>query len=384
MKRISSVLLLVACISFSCSSTLHKIFNGHKTPHEEYAEKLEDKNLDNTAEGRAWLAASKKALEAPQSIQLPYKQTGYFHPDKPRSLGLKFRAKQGEKLLFILNKKLAGLVIYSDLFKTNSTSTSLLSADTSSSQFSFDVEETGDYILRLQPELFRSGEYSLTISIGPSLGFPVLENKASIGSFWGDGRDGGKRSHEGIDIFASKHSPAIAAADGYITGVREGGIGGKTVWLRPEGKNYTLYYAHLDKQLVREGQFVKKGETVGLVGNTGNAKQTPSHLHFGVYTYKGAIDPLPFINKTIKTAPDVPSKNLTVALKLIKSKKVGEAFIKANALLTPLAVTSKFYIAETIEGNLMQISFNEVKPMKQDTRSAYESATNSVKSQKQY
>ena len=366
---------MVACINFSCGTTLHKIFDSNKTPHEEYAEKLEDKNLDNTPEGRAWLAASKKALEVPQTIQLPYRQTGYFQPDKPRSLGLKFRAKQGERLTFTLNKKLTGLVIYSDLFKANSVVAPVLSADTSSSQFSFDVEETGEYILRLQPELFRSGEYNLAISVGASLGFPVSNNKASIGSFWGDGRDGGKRSHEGIDIFAPKHSPAIAAADGYVTGVKEGGIGGKTVWLRSEGKNYTLYYAHLDKQLVREGQLVKKGETIGLVGNTGNAKYTPSHLHFGVYTYGGAIDPLPFVNKIVKTAPEVPSKSLAVSLKLVKSKKTGDDLIKANTILTPLAVTSKAYIAETQDGKIIQILFGEVKVIKQESGPANGLAT---------
>lgn len=376
MKRISPILLLVACISFSCSSTLHKIFDSNKTPHEEYAEKLEEKNLDDTPQGRAWLAASKKALEVPQTIQLPYRQIGYFQPDKPRSLGLKFHAKQGEKLIFTLNKKLAGFVVYSDLFKANNAEAPLISADTSSSQFGFDVEETGEYILRLQPELFRSGEYNLTVSIRPSLGFPVSHTKANVGSFWGDGRDGGKRNHEGIDIFAPKHSPAIAAADGYITGVKEGGIGGKTVWLRPEGKNYTLYYAHLDKQLVQQGQFVKKGETIGLVGNTGNAKHTPSHLHFGVYTYAGAIDPLPFVNKTIKAAPEVPSKNLAVSLKLLKSKRAGNDLIKANTILTPLAATSKSYIAETLEGILLQISTDEVKVIKRESGSANKLATN--------
>jgi murein DD-endopeptidase MepM/ murein hydrolase activator NlpD len=64
------------------------------------------------------------------------------------------------------------------------------------------------------------GEYTLSVSVGPSLGFPVSGNKASIGSFWGDNRDGGKRSHEGVDIFAAKLTPAIAAADGVVTGVR--------------------------------------------------------------------------------------------------------------------------------------------------------------------
>lgn len=369
MKRISPLLLLVACISFSCSSTLNKIFDSNKTPHEEYVEKLEDKNLDDTPEGRAWLAASKKALEVPQTIELPHTQTGYFQPDKPRALGLKFRAKQGERITFTLNKKLPGFVIYPDLFTANSTdAVPLLSADTSAIQFSFDVQEKGEYVLRLQPELFRSGEYSLRISVGPSLGFPVSHAKSNIGSFWGDGRDGGKRSHEGIDIFAPKNSPAIAAADGYITGVREGGIGGKTVWLRPEGKSYTLYYAHLDKQLVREGQFVKKGETVGLVGNTGNAKYTPPHLHFGVYTYGGAVDPLPFVSKAIKTAPEAPSKDLSVSLKLLKSKKVNEQWIKANTILTPLAVTSKMYITETQDGQMIGVSFNEVKVVKQEEK----------------
>jgi len=376
MKPISPILLLVACISFSCGNALHKIFDSHKTPHEKYAEKLEDKDLDDTPEGRAWLAASKKALEIPQSIQLPYKQIGYFSPDKPRSLGLKFRAKQGEKLTFTLNKKLAGFVLYSDLFKATGAEAPLLSADSSSSQFNFDVEEAGEYVLRLQPELFRSGEYNLTISVGPSLGFPVSHNKANIGSFWGDNRDGGKRSHEGIDIFAPKHSPAIAAADGYITGVGEGGIGGKTVWLRPEGKNYTLYYAHLDKQLVHDGQFVKKGETIGLVGNTGNAKYTPSHLHFGVYTYAGAIDPLPFVSKIIKTAPEVPSKNLAVSLKLVKPKKINDALVKVNTILTPLAATSKAYLAETWEGKLLQVSFDEVKVIKQEKESINKLVTN--------
>jgi peptidoglycan LD-endopeptidase LytH len=366
MKPLSPLLLLFAFVSFSCSSTLHRIFDGNKTPHEKYADKLEDKRLDDTPEGRLWLAASKQALQTPQTIQLPYKQNGYFPANQPRALGLKFHAKRGEQLTFTFNKKNSvGFVIYSDLFKaSNINATPALSADTSALQFSFDVDETADYILRLQPELFRSGQYSLSITEGPSLGFPVSYSKANIGSFWGADRDGGKRNHEGIDIFAPKLSPAIAAADGYITGVREGGLGGKTVWLRPEGKDYTLYYAHLDKQLVKEGQFVKKGETVGLVGNTGNAKYTPSHLHFGVYTVSGAVDPLPFVNKTIRSASDVPDKSLAVSLKLIKSKKVSDSLIKANTEFTPLAVTSEAYLAALPDGRIIELPFKDVKAVK--------------------
>ncbi|MDQ3847135.1 MAG: M23 family metallopeptidase, partial [Bacteroidota bacterium] len=151
-----------------------------------------------------------------------------------------------------------------------------------------------------------------------------------------------------------------------ISGVREGGIGGKTVWLKLNNKSVFLYYAHLDKQLVQEGQFVKKGDVVGLVGNTGNAQYTPSHLHFGVYTFAGPVDPLPFVNRTVKTAPAVPDKNLTGTLKLTKAQKTKEGIlVKANTLLVPLAVTIKGYIAELPDGDLIQAPFTSVQAVKQ-------------------
>ena len=146
--------------------------------------------------------------------------------------------------------------------------------------------------------------------------------------------------------------------------------------MRPAGKSYTLYYAHLDKQLVAEGQFVKKGETIGLVGNTGNARTTPAHLHFGVYTFGGAVDPLPFVNRTNKTAPEVPERNLAGSLKLTKSKKTATNTIKANTELVPLAVTSKGYIAELPDGTLMQIGFNEAKIIKPQQKMATGVVTN--------
>ena len=384
MKNISLLLLLISLYSFSCSSPIGKIFDK-RTPHEEYAEKLDDRGLDKTPEGRAWLAASEAALQSPVTVSLPYRQEGFFHPDKPRAIGLQFSAKAGERLSFVLTKKgSTSLPIYADIFRQNDSSSPLLSVDTASTSFSFDADEGGTYILRLQPELFRSGEYSLSVSVGPSLGFPVSGNKGSVGSVWGDDREGGKRRHEGIDIFAPKLTPAVAAADGYITGVREGGIGGKTVWLRPEGKNYTLYYAHLDKQLVQEGQQVKKGDVVGLVGNTGNAQFTPSHLHFGVYTFNGAINPLPFVNRAVKTAPAIADKKLTSQLKLTKNQKMPDGnVLRASTQLIPLAVDSKGYLAEAPDGKLLQVPFSAAQTTKEPVKHTDGVAVNTTEKPRQ-
>src|SRR5687768_15415478 len=101
MKNIVATFLLAGLIASSCSS--RNIFSK-KTPHEKYAEKLDDNDLDKTPEGRQWLAASKGALADAQPVQLPYRQYGYFAPGKARALGLKFTAKRGERITFTLNK----------------------------------------------------------------------------------------------------------------------------------------------------------------------------------------------------------------------------------------------------------------------------------------
>jgi peptidoglycan LD-endopeptidase LytH len=383
MKNLLAIILLATSIS-ACSFTPGNIFNK-KTPHEKYAEVLDDNDLDKTPEGRQWLAASKAALADAQLVSLPYRQQGYFAPDKARALGLRFTAKRGEQLTFAISKK-SPFILYADLFKDNgSTSDPLLSADTAASQFSFDIDEEGSYVLRLQPELFRSGEYNLSVSVGPSLDFPVAGSKAKAGSFWGAGREGGKRRHEGIDIFAPKGTRAIASADGVVTGIKETPIGGKVVWLRLSNKNVTLYYAHLDKQLVSEGQLVKKGETVGLVGNTGNAKTTPSHLHFGIYSYAGPMDPYPFVKKEVKTAPALVNKNLKAYLRLTKAQKSSteNIAVAATTLMIPLAANAKNYILELPDGKITQLPFAAVKTVtKPDIKNGIaSSATNSVKSE---
>jgi murein DD-endopeptidase MepM/ murein hydrolase activator NlpD len=370
-------------MAFSCTSS--KSIFSKKTPHEKYADKMDDAPWKRTPAGKQWLEASKLALENTQNISLPYKQLGYFNNDKARAIGLDFQAKKGERIHFNLNKSQPETVIYADIYKQENDGTEhLYDADFSVSEFNVDIETSGRYILRLQPELSKIVNYTITVTSGPSLAFPVAGTKAKAGSFWGANRDGGKRKHEGIDIFAPKHTNAIAATDGIITNVSEGGIGGKVVWLRPIGKNISLYYAHLDAQMVQPGQSVKKDDILGLVGNTGNAKNTPSHLHFGIYTSSGPVDPWPYVNQAITSPAPVPEKKLTHFIKLLKPQKTDRTneLIKANTILVPLAVSAKYYIAELPDGQLMQVPFTNVQITNQPIGKSTSTAHNENRSNK--
>jgi peptidoglycan LD-endopeptidase LytH len=141
--------------------------------------------------------------------------------------------------------------------------------------------------------------------------------------------------------------------------------------MKANDKNFYLYYAHLDKQLVEQGQEVKKGDVLGLVGNTGNARYTPSHLHFGVYTTEGPINPLPFVNKETQVAPEPEPRLLSGYLKTIKKQKNGDgSFISANTLLIPLAAHSRGYFAETPDGQQVEVPLNAVQFIKGPVRNS--------------
>jgi SH3-like domain-containing protein len=173
--------------------------------------------------------------------------------------------------------------------------------------------------VRLQPELLVNAFYSITLSVTPVLINPVKgANSKSIGSFYGDPRDGGKRKHEGIDIFAPKGTEVLAPTAGVVTRVANGGIGGKTIWMNDTKRGHSYYFAHLDEQYVKQGDRVKQGDVLGTVGNTGNAQRTSSHLHFGVYQ-RNAVDPLAYIRVLEKLvnelAPDTLFQSVVFKVK---------------------------------------------------------------------
>ncbi|HEX9944672.1 MAG TPA: M23 family metallopeptidase [Thermoanaerobaculia bacterium] len=117
-----------------------------------------------------------------------------------------------------------------------------------------------------------------------------------LANTWGAPRSEG-RTHQGIDIFAPKGTPVLSATRGVV--VRKGWnrLGGKTVTVLGPGGWYH-YYAHLDEwDAPATGDWVEVGTVLGYVGDTGNAKGTPPHLHYGIYASDGARNPYPLLRE---------------------------------------------------------------------------------------
>jgi len=309
-RQAGGLLVVLLALLASCSKpqTLAALFQK-TTPHDDYARALDRAGLREAALGRQWQQAAAQALHDSLLVTLPVLETGYFRPEQPTAAGYRYAVRAGELVharLTLAPGPVLAPRVFVDAFALGPgqpptllkwTATDTTAAGTY--DFSYQAADDGQHLLRVQPELLAAGRYTLRLWRGPGLGlFPVKgRTDQAIGSFWGNARDGGARRHEGVDIFAPRGTPAVAAADGYITRTGESKLGGRVVWLAA-AQGQHLYYAHLDKQLVQPGQRVRAGDTLGLVGNTGNARTTAPHLHFGIYRAgRGAVDPWPFLHR---------------------------------------------------------------------------------------
>jgi peptidoglycan LD-endopeptidase LytH len=116
----------------------------------------------------------------------------------------------------------------------------------------------------------------------------------------------GDRKHQGTDIFAPRGTPVVSTTRGIVSRLGQNSLGGTVVWvLGPGGDRH--YYAHLDRiAAIRTGQRVEAGDILGAVGDTGNARDTPPHLHYGIYRIGGAINPFPLL--AVTSLPSAPPK----------------------------------------------------------------------------
>ncbi len=122
-------------------------------------------------------------------------------------------------------------------------------------------------------------------------------------------------THKGVDIFAQKGTPVVSSVPGFVVYSGNNDMGGEVILiLGPKMRTY--YYAHLKKRNVGMGKWVTSKDTIGWVGDSGNAKGKPPHLHFSIST----LVPI-FSNRTDEIQGDRkiwyvdPTKQLNKALK---------------------------------------------------------------------
>jgi len=293
-----SLLVLAAIATVGCSAPEPPRPSLQDTPtHERYAAALGEFGLDRVALGRDWLDAAARALEKPLPASLPFSETGYLAPDRPSAIAYRLELRRGRRLAIDVRFESAEPArLFVDLFedREDQPPRRVSGTEPGATSFEYDVRRDGQYLLRLQPELLRGGRYTVTQRSLASLQVPIKGFLVKqVMSGFGAPRDGGARDHHGIDIFVPRGTPVLASADGLVR-TDETPRGGRVVWLRDARAGRNVYYAHLNDWAVASGTTVRTGDVIGYVGNTGNARTTPPHLHFGVYD-RGPSDPVPFL-----------------------------------------------------------------------------------------
>ena len=136
--------------------------------------------------------------------------------------------------------------------------------------------------------------------------------RAHLRDSFDDDRAG--RPHAAIDILAPRSTPVSAVADGTIARLSRSVRGGIAVYQRDAARAYCFYYAHLEGYApgLREGLAVRRGETIGTVGTSGNAQETTPHLHFAVLQLDSpeqecargsAVNPFPLLQGAASPRP---------------------------------------------------------------------------------
>lgn len=266
------------------------------SPHEKYVDGLRRHALSSTALARDFLNAADAAIAQPLAVALPMRESGYFAADRPTAVAYRMELQRGRRLAVeVTFETMEAAQLFVDLFELPlNAAPRRIASLTEGSTLVADVPRDGVYVVRLQSELLRSGRYTIVQRTLASLPFPVEGLTArAVQSEFGAARDAGRREHEGIDIFAARNTAVVAVVDGTAQSGTNA-LGGNVVWLRDHGEPRSFYYAHLTRAAFEGTARVRTGEVVGYIGNTGNARTTAPHLHFGIYQ-RGAIDPLPFL-----------------------------------------------------------------------------------------
>ncbi len=262
------------------------------TFREQYEQSLAIDTLLPMDTKQHWLNQSRVAMEDSTYIHLPYQEQSPSL-SLPTAYGLNCSAKMGEQLDIFIEANDTVLV---DVWLKKPRWSLLYDAMQYQDTLHIPLNQNGDYLIRVQTLIGATQPFTIQIHKSPQNLMPVVgADNEDVWSRFGDPRDAGKRTHEGVDIFKRRGTPVVASASGTVIEVKEEGLGGKQIWIRDQHLPINHYYAHLHEQYVVLGDFVQKGDTIATVGNTGNAQTTRPHLHYGIYHFtQGAIDPFPF------------------------------------------------------------------------------------------
>jgi murein DD-endopeptidase MepM/ murein hydrolase activator NlpD len=191
----------------------------------------------------------------------------------PNESGLKYRVRRGDSLEWIAKR--FGIEL-NDMLDWNRLESSLIHPG---------------------QELFipkaRLSETELNRVFGRLFIFPTRGRLTSRFGVRGDPITGVSRFHNGIDLANDIGTPVMAAMSGKVSMIGFNPNFGKYVILsHPEG--FQTLYGHLDSFLVRKGQRVRQGESIGLMGNSGYS--TGSHLHFSIFSRGEPVDPFRYLH----------------------------------------------------------------------------------------
>jgi len=382
--KTSFVLLfhLLLFICFSCNQpeeVIEEVYQP-RSEHEAYTIGLQSTGLDQSRLGQLWLGQANEALDNPTPIETPYAAHIYVSDTEAKGFGYKFDGLLGQRITISVDEDTpASGHVFIDLFRANPEGEleHLATADSINHNIVFEPLANHTYLLRVQPELLKKGKYRLEIKSAPALAFPVAgRDKSAIGSLFGVPRDAGRRKHHGIDIFARRHTPIIAPSDGYIKSTEPNLLGGNVIWMKDDNRNQVLYFAHLQDVVVEDGDYVTKGDTIGSVGNSGNAITTSPHLHFGIYS-EGPVDPYNFVvTKRTRFKRELAKSSLIgqhirtnkpSKLKLL-DRDAGSLTLIEDQLLLVRGTTGIYYHVEIPDGTSGHISYVDIEELSRPLR----------------
>ena len=179
--------------------------------------------------------------------------------------------------------------------------------------------------------------------------FPVAGDHNYVDTF-GAPRSGG-RAHRGTDVFAAKLTPVVAAADGTVLKVAVGKLAGRYIVIQHDD-HWRSYYMHLNNDTpgtddglgaapvegIVPGTFVQAGDLLDFVGDSGNAEDTPPHLHFELHRPDGlAVNPYRHLKQAQGVVVQAVADPLTAA--------EGKAALEASRSTTAAASAALEYTA---------------------------------------